>query len=146
MTLSDKNKAMWEWIKEYPYFNNGGNLYFNFGEASDNNSHFIPVPTDYVVKTDIMGTKLRHYTFAITTFKDISNNPFDTENIIDYSEVNRFLEWVEMMNKQRVFPNFGESCNILEVVNLTNMASVTNQTSQLAKYMIQCRVEYEEFE
>jgi hypothetical protein len=146
MSIKDKNIAMWEWIKTYPNFENetNGNLYFNFGEASDNNSFFIPVPTDYVVKQDIMGTKTRFYTFAITTFKDIANNPYSMENINDYSEVQNFLDWIEEQNNQRSFPDFGENCNVLEVLNLSNMANVSNQDQQLAKYMTQCRVVYEE--
>lgn len=139
--MADKNKAVWEWIQQYQSFDK---LFYNFCMAEDGNKNFIPNPTNYVMKQYIDGSTLRYYDFAITSFSRYSDVPYDEENILDYKEMQKFIEWIDEQNKLRNYPNFGSNCNIIEVSNLQNNPSSSLEDKELAKYMIQCRITYEE--
>lgn len=139
--MADKNDAVWEWIKTYTGFNK---LFYNFCIAEDGNKSFIPNPTDYQVAKYIDGTKLKHYDFAVTSFSRYSDVPFSEENILDYSEMQEFIDWIETQNKNKQFPTFGNDCNIIEIINLQNNPTSSLTDKELAKYMVQCRITYEE--
>lgn len=139
----DKNQVMWDWIQGYSGF---GKLFFNFGDAEADSTTFIPNPSDYTVKTDILGNKVKHYDFAITAFRSFDTVPSSTENMQSYALLTAFQNWLDEQNRNRNFPDFGSNCEVTGVVNLQNMPTNSGQYSALAKYMIQARVAYTEFE
>lgn len=138
----DKNKEVWNFIKTYPNFEK---LYYNFCIAEDGNQSFIPNPTDFVMKQDVLGTKTKYYDFAITCFSSLSDIPFSEENVIDHEAMQNFIEWFENQDKLRNYPNFGNNCNIEKMTSLQNIPSASALDKEMAKYMVQCRIVYEEF-
>lgn len=141
--MIDKNTIMWNWIKQFTGYDK---LYFNFGEATDNNCIFIPMPSDYFIVKYIDGSILRHYEFAFTYFKDIDTIPFGTSNITSYSLVQSFMNWIDTQDKQRNFPIFDNTIIVQKISNLQNMPNLAGQSNELAKYMCQVRLEYVEKE
>lgn len=137
-----KNTAVWNWLKTYPDFEK---LFYNFCIAEDGNQSFIPNPTDFVIKQDILGNKLKYYDFAVTCFSSFSDIPFSDENVIDYNAMQDFILWIDSQNKNKLFPDFGENCIIEKVENLQNIPSSSAINQEMAKYMVQCRIVYEEF-
>ncbi|MDD6313306.1 MAG: hypothetical protein PUB08_07635 [Firmicutes bacterium] len=139
----NKNQAVWDWVKTYPGIELLG---FNFGAVQDGVCNLIPEPSDTVAKTYIDGTVMKYYVFAVTWYKDFATEPFLAENINDYSAVQSFIDWVAEQNKIRSFPDFGIGKTIDRVKCLQDQPSTSNQTDNLAKYMVRIRIEYIEEE
>lgn len=57
-----------------------------------------------------------------------------------------FMDWLDQQNEKKVFPNFGEACEIQKMENLQNMPNLSgvNQDGTMARYMIQARIVYKE--
>lgn len=132
---------MWSFIRTYPNFDK---LYYNFCVAEGGNYNFIPNPSDFIIKEDILGNRIRYYDFAITAFSSFSDIPFSDENVLDYDTMQDFISWIETQNQNRNFPDFGENCNVDKIMNLQNMPTSSGVNINMAKYMVQCRVIYEE--
>ncbi len=137
----DKNKAVFEWIKECPVFER---LFFNFGTAKENTSTFIPIPTDSTVKTDIFGNETKHYDFAVSSFGTVDDITFEgAENITEMNLLQQLTEWIKQQNRERKFPDFGNKCFIDKItVNQNIPASLRMQN--ISKYLSQYRIIYEE--
>lgn len=138
----DKNQAVFEWIKQCPVFER---LFFNFGTAEENTSIFIPIPTDSTVKKDIFDNETKHYDFAVSLFGTVDDVTYEgIENIADMESLQQLTEWVKQQSKERKFPDFGEKCCIEKITVVQNIpASLRMQN--IAKYLAQYRIIYEEF-
>lgn len=139
---SEKNNAVWEWVKTYTDFDK---LFYNFCRAEDGNKNFIPNPTDINIREYIDGSKLKYYDFAITSFSRFSDIPDSDENLLDFNQMNDFIEWIDTQDKNKNYPKFSSNCNIIKIKSLNNNPSVSSDNKDLAKYMVQCRIEYEEY-
>lgn len=138
----DKNKAVFEWLKECPVFDR---LFFNFGTAKENTSTFIPVPTDFTVKRDIFGIETKHYDFAVSIFGKVDDITFDgAENISDMNSLQQLTEWIKAQNKEHKFPDFGENCYIDEISVVQNIPASMRMMQNISKYLSQYRVIYDE--
>ena len=135
-----KNDKMWEWVKEYPNFNK---LFYNFGLADDKNVSFVPLPTDYKVSEDILGNQTKQYDFAVTLFSLCdTDTPYCLDNLVDFNELQGFVEWGDEQNREWNFPQFGEKCNGEKIECLQNIPTNSGQLDNLAKYMVRCRYTY----
>ena len=137
----DKNKAVFEWLKSCPVFDK---LFFNFGTAEDGGANFIPIPSDYTVKTDIFGFETKHYDFAVSSFGIVDDTSLDgVENIADMESLQSLTEWIKQQNLKRNFPDFDAHCNIEKITVIQNIpASLRMQN--ISKYLSQYRIIYEE--
>lgn len=138
----DKNKAVFEWLKECPIFER---LFFNFGTAKEKTSTFIPVPTDFTVKRDIFNTETKHYDFAVSVFGRVDDITFGgEENISDMNLLQQLTEWIKVQNKERKFPDFGENCYIDEISVVQNIPASMRTMQNISKYLSQYRITYDE--
>lgn len=137
----DKNTAVFEWIKDCPVLKN---LFFNFGTAEEGEANFIPIPTDYTVKTDIFGFETKHYDFAVSSFGFVDDTSLEgVENLADLESLQSLSEWIKKQNRERNFPDFGANCNIEKITAIQNIpASLRMQN--ISKYLSQFRIIYEE--
>ena len=141
--MTNKNKAVWDWIKTY---NGVDKLFFNFGEIGDNSSTIVPVPSDAVIKTDICGNKVRNYIFGVSVYKTLDSIiPFGVDNLNAFGEVGEFMQWVDEQNRKANFPDFGEMCVIDEVKCIENNPT-TSKAGEIAKYFFQVKITYTETE
>ena len=114
----DKHTTVRDWLKSYPGFNR---LCFNFGTVTSQSKHLIPTASDYVFKRDIFGNAVRYYDFAITAFNDIDDITDDgAENLVDFNQMQNFIDWIAEQNSKRDFPSFGDNCEVEEIRNLQN--------------------------
>lgn len=138
----DKHTTVRDWLKSYPGFNR---LCFNFGTVTPQSKHLIPTASDYVFKRDIFGNAIRYYDFAVTAFNDIDDITDDgAENLVDFNQMQDFIDWIAEQNSKRDFPSLGDNCEVEEIRNLQN-APQTSRSGELAKYMVQCRIIYTEY-
>lgn len=140
----DKNTAVWEWIQSFPDVKE---LYFNFGAANNGASVLIPNPTDNVISTDITGIKTCRYDFAYAVFLAYdSTTPYGTTNISSLNAAENFGRWIAAQDADKSYPDFGTGCIITGVRVLSNSPIATAVTETITKYVIQVRIEYEQYD
>lgn len=139
----NKHEAMWQWISECPVIDK---LYYNFGSSVPNSSVFLPNASDRIVKRDIFGTMTKHYDFAVTSFVTVDTTLHTIDNLVNYTALQDFIDWVEEQNKLRNFPVLDDNCTVKTVLPLQNMPTNAGATTSIAKFMVQCRVVYLEME
>lgn len=123
----------------------GDILNFNFSPESPDSFSLVTEYSDKVVKKFINGDSRKAYGFTIAIIKNYSTAGDDL-NLECMNFAQGFMDWIEEQNKKRIFPKFGDDCEIesMEVLqNMPNLAGI-NAGAGLAKYMIQCRVLYME--
>ena len=56
------------------------------------------------------------------------------------------MDWLDEQNRQKIFPDFGEDCEVEKIENLQNMPNLAgiNAEESLARYMLQGRILYRE--
>ena len=137
--MSNKNKAVFEWLKTYDGFKN---LYFNFSIGENNTVSMLPAPTDYLDYVDITGAKIRYYNFVVSHFKHFTNLPNTNLNVDNMEEVEKFIDWIDEQDKKRNYPTFPDNCTIEYIRNLNNIPTVTKSNNNLARMYSQIQIKY----
>ena len=93
----------------------------------------------------ITGDVQKEYGFTIVIVKSYSSFQDDL-NLEAMNFAQAFMDWLEQQNEKKVFPDFGEACEIQKMENLQNMPNLSgvNQNGTMARYMIQSRIIYKE--
>lgn len=150
--MVDKNQAMINYLITCPTILNSP-LYFNFINAKNDTNQFLTTSSDmYTNKHYIDGSVGRQYDFTIVTFKSAADiavvkmEGFENENVSDMATIQSLIEWISEQNDLRNFPNFGETCEVDEILTTTdtpNFDGIDEQVSPpLAVYSITIRVNY----
>ena len=150
--MIDKNQAMINYLITCPTILDSP-LYFNFINAKNDTNQFLTTSSDmYTNKNYIDGSVGRQYDFTIVTFKSAADiavvkmEGFENENISDMATIQSLIEWVSEQNDLRNFPNFGEECEVDEILTTSDTPSfdgIDEQVSPpLAVYSITIRVNY----
>lgn len=136
-------KAINEWLLNYTPLNNW--IYFNATPIITGTVAMNMVAGDRVTKEYIDGTKQKQCVFAIDMISEYDGSGTSDVNMDALAEVESFMDWLEIQNKENNFPNFGEKCITEKVEVLTNVPQLLiNEQSQLAKYQFQARVNYKD--
>lgn len=123
----------------------GDLLNFNFTPGSPDEFSLITNYSDKVVKQFINGKTRKAYGFTIKITKHYSTSKDDL-NLECMNFAQAFMDWIEMQDRERNYPDFGDACEIekMEVLqNMPNLAGV-NDDATGAIYMIQGRILYVE--
>lgn len=150
--MVDKNQAMINYLITCPTILNSP-LYFNFINAKNDTNQFLTASNDiYTNANYIDGSVGRQYDFTIVTFKSAADiavvkmEGFENENISDMATIQSLIDWISEQNENRIFPNFGEECEIDEILTTTDTPKfdgIDEQVSPpLAVYSITIRVKY----
>lgn len=142
MTKHDAVKAYFEpKVEELA----GKMLGFNFSEESEDSISIITNYSDKVVKKFITGKTEKEYGFTVVIVKAYSTTGDDL-NLEAMNFAQAFMDWLDIQNTTRSFPDFGGNCKIERMENLQNMPNLSgiNRDGTLARYMIQCRILYTE--
>lgn len=136
-----KHKALQEWVT--PFLENNY-LYFQSADAYPEIRVIVPEYGEYLIKTDICGFKYRAYNFVFMGYEHIDTGTSDV-NVENMDIFDKFNQWLEQQQRERNFPDFGETCSEYEIMPLQNMANLTSVSEDgLAQYMLAARIEYKE--
>ena len=136
-------KAINEWLLNYTPLNNW--IYFNATPVITGTVAMNMVAGDRVTKEYIDGTKQKQCVFAIDMISEYDGSGTSDVNMDALAEVESFMDWLEIQNKESNFPDFGEKRITEKVEVLTNVPQLLiNEQSQLAKYQFQARVNYKD--
>ncbi len=150
--MIDKNQAIIDFLLQCPDIANS-ELYFNFINAEDDNKQIITESNDkFSNRSYIDGSVLKQYTFTLIDFKSITDSAlvliqdYPNENVVDVSDVQALINWINEQNKLQNFPNFGEDCEIQSIETTSenpNFEGInTEVTPILAMYSISIKIEY----
>lgn len=150
--MVDKNQAMINYLITCPTILDSP-LYFNFINAKNDTNQFLTVSNDIYTNTNyIDGSVGKQYDFTIVTFKSAADiavvkmEGYENENISDMATIQSLIDWISEQNDNRIFPNFGEDCEIDEILTTTDTPKfdgIDEQVSPpLAVYSITIRVRY----
>ena len=125
----------------------GNILNFNFSPESQDSFSLLTNYSDRVIKEYINGDARKAYGFTISIIKNYSTSGDDL-NLECMNFAQGFMDWIENQNRQKIYPDFGDNCRIEKIEVLQNMPNLAgiNAKAGLAKYMIQGRVLYMEYE
>lgn len=131
-----------EWLKEYtPRFRW---IYFNVTTSEPDNLSLNSVQNERELDKFIDGSRRVEFLFALDLVKEYDTGT-SSINLEANREFETISEWVELMNKEKHFPNFGENVIIEQVDVLETVPSVTVDTQAgMAKYQGQFKITYME--
>lgn len=131
-----------EWIKEYtPKFRW---IYFNVTTSEADNLSLNSVQNERELDKFINGSRRVEFLFALNLVKEYDTGT-SSINLEANREFETISEWVELMNKEKHFPDFGENVIIEQVDVLETVPSVTVDTQAgMAKYQGQFKITYME--
>lgn len=123
----------------------GDILSFNFSPESPDSFSLITNYSDKIVKEFICGDVRKAYGFAITIIKAYSTSGDDL-NLECMNFAQAFMDWMELQDREKIYPDFGMNCEIEKMEVLQNMPNLSgvNAEAGLARYMIQGRILYRE--
>lgn len=146
----DKNQAVIDYLRNCPQLANNP-LFFNFGEAKDNNKQILIDATDRRLNTGFIdGSVLKRYIFTIIDFRSVNNQALATgkssENVEEMLDVQGIIDWIDKQNDVRNYPDFGTDCIIENIASQTDNPRLngvdTNLKPALAKYHISIVIDY----
>lgn len=146
----DKNKAVIDFLLTCPAIRDNP-LFFNFAQATADNSQFSTRATDVEVNVPFIdGAVKKRYTFTLIFYKMVAHRAIienaDDENMEYAFDIQSVIEWVTAQNKAENYPDFGDKCHIEELVALTDQPILNrvdnSSTPALAKYSISIKIEY----
>lgn len=148
----DKNQAVIDYIITCPTILNSP-LYFNFINAKNDTNQFLTLTSDlFTNRNFIDGSVGKQYDFTIITFKSAADiavvklEGYENENISDMTTIQALIDWIREQNEIRNFPNFGDDCDIEEILTTTEAPKfdgIDEQVSPpLAVYSTTIRIRY----
>jgi hypothetical protein len=102
----------------------------------------VPVHGDTAVEDYLDGTKVRRYDFIFQIIFTMSESA-DGVNAENMFALRQWQDWIEQMEEECNYPDFGENCWNYELQNLSNMPQVAQVYDNLtAKYQFPARLIY----
>jgi hypothetical protein len=131
-----------EWLKEYtPRFRW---IYFNVTNTEADNLSLNSVQNERELDKFIDGSRRVEFLFALDLVKEYDTGT-SSINLEANREFETISEWIEQMNKEKHFPDFGENVLIEQIDVLETVPSVTVDTQAgMAKYQGQFKITYME--
>ena len=150
--MVDKNQAVIDYLITCPQILNSP-LYFNFINAKNNTNQFLTSSRDaYTNIKYVDGSVLKVYTFTIITFKSAADIAvpkligYENENVSDMATIQSLIDWIHEQEELRNYPNFGEQCEIDEILTTSdspNFDGIDEQVSPpLAVYSVSIQIKY----
>ena len=131
------------WLKLYKPLNNW--IYFNATPDIDGTVAMNSVAGDRVIKRFVDGSKQKEVLFAIDMISLYDNTGTSDINMKNLDEVDNFIEWLELQDKEKNYPTFNDYTiiNKLEVLNSTPTILINTQ-DMLSKYQFQVKISYKD--
>ena len=131
------------WLKLYKPLNNW--IYFNATPDINGTVAMNSVAGDRVIKRFVDGSKQKEVLFAIDMISLYDNTGTSDINMKNLDEVDNFIEWLELQDKEKNYPTFNDYTiiNKLEVLNSTPTILINTQ-DMLSKYQFQVRISYKD--
>ena len=137
-----KHEAMIQYVSPKVKSLIGRTMPFNFADESSGSISFLTNYSGKVVKRYTRAAD-KEYGFTIVLTWAFSESTDDL-NLSAMNFAQSFMDWIVEQNRNKIFPDFGEGCQVKKIENLQNMPNLASidWENMTARYMIQCRVLY----
>lgn len=142
-----KHDAMVEYMSPKVEELVGRLLNFNVSPGEEGNISFLTNYSDKLRKKYIRVGVEKEYGFTVVITRTFSEGTDDLNlDAMNFSQ--GFMDWIDEQDKKKIFPDFGEKCQVKKIENLQNMPNLASVDweNMIAQYMLQCRVIYFEKE
>lgn len=141
-----KHEIMKDYVEDKVTELSGRLASYNFSDDTLNAISFLTNYSDKVVKKYVRAAD-KEYGFTIIITWHFSTETDDL-NLEAMNFAQGFMDWLDEQNRNKIFPDFGEKCQVKKIENLQNMPNLAavDWERMIAQYMIQCRVLYFEKE
>ncbi len=121
-------------------------LSFNFSPEKPASISFLTNYSGKVVKRYVRAAD-KEYGFTILLTWHYSTEA-DNMNLKAMEIAQELMDWIDVQNQKRRFPDFGDGCQVKRLENLQNMPNLAtvDMENGIAQYQIPCRVLYFEKE
>ena len=145
-------EAMLEYLANCPAME--GVLNFQAAKAEGNAIQITTEGSDSQSNREFIdGSVEKRFDFVVAFFKPVIHIPYQTEkgagnaNLEGILDVQGLIDWLNIQNANRSYPNFGEKCQIDSIKPMSNepmLAWIDSQhySPPIAKYTVTVRVEY----
>jgi hypothetical protein len=138
----NKEERLLEWVEQNPYLTD--EIKLNWLSERSGSCAVVPVHGETAVESYLDGTKIKCYDFMFQILFDISENA-DGVNAENMFTLRQWQDWIEEMEREENYPDFGGGCGNYKLMNLSN----TPQLAQVydngaAKYQFPARIVYTE--
>ena len=138
----DKETALMEWAKQNPFLTDS--LLFNYLQGHSGSCSLSPISQNAVIKKYIDGTMVKEYRFALQIMLTVTDAVDDT-NTQNIFTLRKWQDWIEQMEHEKNYPDFGDKCSGYRLENLSNMPALALQyQNNIAKYQFFARIIYKE--
>ena len=138
----NKEERLLEWAEKNPYLTD--QIKLNWLSHRNGCCAVIPVSGETALESYVDGTALKRYDFMFQVIFDLSENS-DGVNADNMFTVRQWQEWIDSMEFEKNYPDFGSSCGNYELQNLSNMPQIAQVYDNLtAKYQFPARLIYTE--
>lgn len=138
MSAKSKHEAVWNWLKGCARIER---VFFNFAEADDGNTAFIP--SDSLRAEYIDGTQERRYAVELARYLPVSYEADDAGNIAMQEDVDAIADWIRAQAEAGNYPEFPDNCRVTEISVLeTEAGYAVAQDGRMAKYMLPFEIDY----
>lgn len=145
--MMTKHDAMVEYMSPKVEELVGRLLNFNVSPGEEGNISFLTNYSDKLRKKYIRVGAEKEYGFTVVITRTFSEGTDDLNlDAMNFSQ--EFMDWIDEQDKKKIFPDFGEKCQVKKIENLQNMPNLASVDweNMIAQYMLQCRVIYFEKE
>lgn len=139
----NKDQALLDWVRQYPLAR--GTLLFDFLKEREGSCAVIPIPGERIIAKYVGGKKVeKRYDFMIQVMFRLSDTT-DEKNTANRFSLRKWQDWLEKMETDHRYPDFGPKCSDFELENLSNMPQLAQAFEDgMAKYQFPARLTYVE--
>lgn len=142
VNVVNKEERLLEWAGQNPHLTD--NLKMTWLSEHSGSCSVVPVSGEAVVEEYVDGSKLKRYDFILQVLFSVSDSD-DGINVENMFTLRQWQDWIEEMEREGNYPDFGVGCGNYKLQNLSN----TPQLAQVydngaAKYQFPARLLYTE--
>ena len=140
MTTGERNKAVYEYLQNYPQLHSW--LYFNTILNAPGNASML-TGNDVAITEFVDGSSIRNYIFSVAFMREYDSDGTSDINVDAMEEAGNFAEWIEEQDNAGNFPVFGENEAVEWIrVNDTVPNMAVDQESGVARYTLNVVISY----
>jgi hypothetical protein len=136
----NKEERLIEWAGQNPYLKDA--LKLSLLAEHNGSCSVSPVSGEISVEKYMDGSSLKYYDFIFSVMFAISDTA-DGVNINNMFELRQWQNWIDAMQREGNYPDFGGCCYNYELQNLTNSPQLAQiYENGMAKYQFPARLIY----
>ena len=138
----NKEEKLIKWAKQNPYLTDA--LKLNWLDARSGSCSVVTISGDGFIEKYLDGTCIKYYDFMFCVMLSLSDTT-DRVNVENMFSLRQWQSWIDNMEKEGNYPDFGNTCGNYELQNLSDSPQLAQvYDNGTAKYQFPARLIYTE--